>query len=159
MDNQVISFEYVLTGPDGAVIDASLKGKPLTFMTGKNQIIPGLESVLSGMNPQENKTVTLKATEAYGEYNPKLIYKVNIAKLPAQEIKVGDVFEIGKEGHFFPVAVSALNGEEVTLDGNHPLAGKDLIFAVKVVEKRPATSQEASHGHVHGGVGCCQCNE
>ena len=154
MSNQVITFDYVLTGKGGKVIDASAKGRPLIFITGIGQIIPGLESILLEMQPLEKKTVTIEAQNAYGTYNEQLIYKVDRAKLPNREIKIGDMFEVGQDGHFAPVTITAINGEEVVLDGNHPLAGEDLTFAVEIVGKRPATPEEMAHGHIHGGAGC-----
>jgi FKBP-type peptidyl-prolyl cis-trans isomerase SlyD len=154
MNNQVISFDYVLTAKGGKVIDASAKGKPLIFITGLGQIIPGLEVILLEMQPLDKKTVTIEARDAYGVYDESLIYKANRSQLPNPEIKVGDMFEVGQEGHFTPVTITAINGDEITLDGNHPLAGEDLTFAVEIVEKRPATAEELAHGHVHGAGGC-----
>jgi len=154
MSNLVISFEYVLTAKKGQVIDASAKGKPLVFISGLGQIIPGLEAVLLEMEPTQKKTVTIEAREAYGIYDEHLIYKVDRSKLPSPQITVGDMFEVGEGGHFTPVTITAINGDEITLDGNHPLAGEDLTFAVEIVEKRPATKEEMAHGHVHGAGGC-----
>jgi len=154
MSNQVISFDYVLTAKGGKVIDASTKGKPLIFISGMGQIIPGLENILVGMNASEKKTVTIEAKEAYGLRDDRLIYKVERSKLPTPEIKVGDMFEVGEGEHYSPVTITAINGEEITLDGNHPLAGEDLTFAVEIVDNRPATAEELAHGHIHGGAGC-----
>ena len=154
MSNQVIFFDYVLTAKAGQVIDASAKGKPLIFISGLGQIIPGLEAILLEMQPSDKRTVTIEAKEAYGLHDESLIYKVDRSKLPAAEVKVGDMFEVGQEGHFAPVTITAINGDEITLDGNHPLAGEDLTFAVEIVEKRPATADELTHGHVHGAGGC-----
>jgi FKBP-type peptidyl-prolyl cis-trans isomerase SlyD len=154
MSNQVVSFDYVLTAKAGQVIDASTKGKPLVFISGLGQIIPGLEAILLEMEPSQKKTVTIAAKEAYGVHDESLIYKVDRSKLPAQDIKVGDMFEVGQEGNFAPVTITAINGDEITLDGNHPLAGEVLTFAVEIVEKRPATAEELAHGHVHGAGGC-----
>jgi FKBP-type peptidyl-prolyl cis-trans isomerase SlyD len=154
MGNQVVSFDYVLTAKGGKVIDASAKGRPLVFITGLGQIIPGLETILLGMQPLEKKTVTIEAREAYGIYDASLIYKVDRSKLPAPQINVGDMFEVGQGGNFSPVTITAIKGNEITLDGNHPLAGEDLTFAVEIVEKRPATAEELAHGHVHGTGEC-----
>jgi FKBP-type peptidyl-prolyl cis-trans isomerase SlyD len=154
MSNQVISFDYVLTAKGGKVIDASTKGKPLIFISGLGQIIPGLETVLLEMEPTQKKTVTIEAKEAYGVHDARLIYKVDRSKLPAAEIKVGDMFEVGEGENFSPVTITAIENNEITLDGNHPLAGEDLTFAVEIVEKRAATADELAHGHVHGAGGC-----
>jgi len=154
MSNQVISFDYVLTAQGGKVIDASAKGKPLIFISGLGQIIPGLENILLGMQKTEKKTVTVAAKEAYGEHDERLIYIVDRAKLPSADIKVGDMFEVGQGERFSPVTITAINGDKVTMDGNHPLAGQDLTFAVEIVDKREATEEELAHGHIHGGAGC-----
>ena len=126
----------------------------LIFISGLGQIIPGLEIILLEIEPLDKKTVTIKAKDAYGDYDIKLIFKVDRSKLPAPEIKIGDMFEVGQEGNFAPVSITAINGDEITLDGNHPLAGEDLTFAVELVEKRQATAEEMAHGHVHGAGGC-----
>ncbi len=99
MNSQAISFNYVLTAKGGQVIDASAKGKPLIFISGMGQIIPGLEAILLEMQPLQKKTVTIEAKEAYGVYNERLIYRVDRSKLPAVEIKIGDMFEVGQEGN------------------------------------------------------------
>ncbi|MDE1919961.1 MAG: peptidylprolyl isomerase [Candidatus Omnitrophica bacterium] len=154
MESQVISFDYVLTAKAGEVVDASAKGKPLIFISGQGQIIPGLETILLAMQPLEKKTVTIAAKDAYGLYDAGLVYKVDRSRLPNREIKVGDMFEVGRAQDFSPVTITAINGDEITLDGNHPLAGQDLTFAVEIVAKRPATPEELAHGHVHGAGGC-----
>jgi len=154
MSNQVISFDYVLTAKGGQVIDASAKGKPLIFISGLGQIIPGLETILLEMETTQKKTVTIEAKDAYGVHDDRLIYKVERSKLPNAEVKIGDMFEVGEGENFAPVTITAINGDEITLDGNHPLAGEDLTFAVEIVQKRPATADELAHGHVHGAGGC-----
>lgn len=154
MAAEVIAFYYRLTDKSGKQIDASQEGHPLIFLTGAGQIIPGLESVLIEMDVAQKKTVTVPAKQAYGEYDDKLIYKVKKSQLPKTDIVVGDMFELGEGERYLPVGVTAIEGEDVTLNGNHPLAGKDLIFAVEIVKKRPATHEEITHGHPHGEGGC-----
>ena len=150
----VITFHYTLTDKNGKVLDQSQKERPLIFMSGSGQIIPGLESVLIAMDAGAKKTITVPAKDGYGEHNSTLIHKVSRKELPSQEIKVGDMFEVGQGEQFFPVAVTAIDGDQVTLDGNHPLADQDLTFAVEITAKRPATADEISHGHAHGAGGC-----
>ena len=154
MPQQVISFHYKLTDKDGKQLDASQAGHPLVFLCGAGQIIPGLESVLAAMNTGDKKTVTVPAKEAYGEYNSQLIYKVKSSQLPKAGVQIGDMFEVGNGEQYSPVSVVKVEGEDITLDGNHPLAGQDLTFAVEIAEKRPATPEELTHGHVHGAGGC-----
>ena len=154
MAQSVISFNYKLTDKSGKELDASQPGHPLVFMSGSGQIIPGLEKILIEMNPTDKKTITVPAQDAYGVYNNQLIYKVKLSQLPKPDVKVGDMFEAGSGEQYFPVSVVDIEGEDVTLDGNHPLAGQDLTFAVEIVEKREATQEEKTHGHVHGAGGC-----
>lgn len=151
---QVISFHYRLTDTQGAQLDASQEGHPLIFLTGAGQIIPGLEEVLVGMEKGAKKTVTVPAKEAYGEFDSKLIYKVKTAQLPKKDVQVGDMFEAGSGEHYTPVRVTVVEGDDVTLDANHPLAGQDLTFAVEIADTRPATPEEVVHGHPHGAGGC-----
>lgn len=154
MSKHVISFHYVLTDKNYQVIDQSQQGHPLIFLSDSGQIIPGLETVLLGLNPGDKHTVTVAAKDAYGVYHEQLVYKVNKAKLPTPDVKVGDMFEAGDGQGMMVVNVVEVNGDEVTLDANHPLAGQDLTFAVEMVEKRLATPEEVAHGHVHGAGGC-----
>src|SRR5580698_782719 len=105
MSNQVVSFDYVLTAKGGKVIDASAKGKPLVFISGLGQIIPGLETILLDMQPKQKKTVTIEAKEAYGIHDESLIYKVERSKLPKADINVGDMFEVGQGGQYAPVTI------------------------------------------------------
>jgi FKBP-type peptidyl-prolyl cis-trans isomerase SlyD len=154
VSKEVISFKYILTDKDAKVIDASTEGHPLIFMTESGQIIPGLEAILIQMTLNEKKKVSIPSKEAYGAYNQTLVYKVSRSKLPTAEINVGDVFEAGNGQQSFPVSVIHIENDEITLDGNHPLAGQDLNFEVEVVEKRAATVEEVAHGHAHGTGGC-----
>lgn len=154
LTKEVISFNYTLTDKDQKVIDASSDGHPLVFMTDSGQIIPGLETILIQMTTGEKKQVTIPAKEAYGAYNPSLVYKVHRSKLPSTQVKVGDVFEAGNGQGSFPVTVISIDKDDVALDGNHPLAGQDLTFAVEIVQKRLATVEEVAHGHAHGAGGC-----
>ncbi len=150
----MISFNYKLTDKDQKILDASTEGHPLIFMTESGQIIPGLESVLMQMVSKEKKTVTILAKEGYGIYNQTLVYKVSRSKLPTTKINIGDVFEAGNGQSSSPVSVIHIENDEITLDGNHPLAGQDLTFEVEIIEKRRATVDEVAHGHVHGTGGC-----
>ncbi len=154
MSQQVISFNYTLTDKSGKQLDVSEPGHPLIFISGSGQIIPGLENVLLGLKAGDTKTIVVPAKDAYGEHNPELIYKVKSSQLPKPDVQVGDMFEVGSAEQYFPVTVAAIEGEDITLDGNHPLSGQELTFAVEIVEKRPATTQELEHGHVHGAGGC-----
>ena len=150
MTHHVISFHYTLTDQSGKQLDSSRGVQPLTFLSGVGQIIPGLEKILVTLKNGERKSVTVPAAEAYGVFDQSRVYKAARNQMPSQEVKVGDVFATGEGATYQEVMVIDVTGEEVTLDGNHPLAGKDLTFDVEIINTRAASSEEAAHGHVHG---------
>lgn len=150
MANKVISFHYTLTNAAGQTLDSSAGSEPLTFLEGVGQIIPGLEAHLVAMKIGDRKTVTVPAKDAYGPKDPGNVVDVPLEKLPTRQVKVGDQFRAG-EGHQAPVVtVTKVTGTHATLDGNHPLAGEDLTFAIEVTGVRDATEDELAHGHAHG---------
>ncbi|HUK81692.1 MAG TPA: FKBP-type peptidyl-prolyl cis-trans isomerase [Verrucomicrobiae bacterium] len=153
MPNKVISFHYILTDSAGKTLDSSAGTEPLTFLEGVGQIIPGLESHLCTMKVGEKKNVTVKAKDAYGEKDAANIAEVPLDQMPTREIKVGDQFRAGRDSHAPVVTVTKVTETHVTLDGNHPLAGKDLTFDVEISEIRDATQEELAHGHAHGAGG------
>ena len=131
-----IKVEYTGTLDDGTVFDTSEGKKPLEFEVGSGQIIKGFDDAVTGMKKGEEKEIKLKPTEAYGDHNPQLIKKVPRDKLPAgKEPKVGMMLALGTpDGRKFPAKITEVTDKEVTLDLNHPLAGKTLIFKIKVIE-------------------------
>lgn len=150
MAHHVISFHYTLTDQSGKQLDSSRGVQPLTFLSGVGQIIPGLEKILVAMKSGERKSVTVPAAEAYGTFDQSRVYKTSRKQLPAQDVKVGDVFATGEGATYQEVIVIEVTAEEATLDGNHPLAGKDLTFDIEITNTRVASPEEAAHGHVHG---------
>lgn len=150
MAARVITFHYTLTDPDGNELDSSQGGQPMSFVEGVGQIIPGLESELGKLSPGDKQQITVAAKDAYGDRNEEHVIEVPVEKMPAREVKVGDRFQVGEEDHASVVTVTGVEGDTVTLDGNHPLAGVDLTFDVEVTAIREATADELAHGHVHG---------
>ena len=146
----VISFHYTLTNSSGKVLDSSQGQEPLSYIEGARQIIPGLERQLTGLKKGDKKRVAVPAAEAYGLRDDSKVLKVPREALPSKEVKVGDRFMGGKEPHAPMFVVTELGLTEVTLDGNHPLAGVDLTFDVELTGSREATMEEISHGHAHG---------
>lgn len=149
MSNQVITFHYKLTNVEGDVLDQSLGGEPLVFMSGIGHLIEGLEKELTQMSVGDKKVVNVAAAEAYGEREEQLVQQVERSQLP-EDLEVGMQFSVGEENSPLIVTVIDFNDEEVTLDGNHPLAGEALTFDVELIAKRDATADEVAHGHVHG---------
>ncbi|HEX4926128.1 MAG TPA: peptidylprolyl isomerase [Bdellovibrionales bacterium] len=150
MANRVLTFHYTLTDDQGQKIDSSQGRDPLSFLEGKGHIIPKLEAELAKMKVGDKKTVKVGHKDAYGEYNAELIRKVSLKDMPKKNVKVGDEFEVSAGNRRTVVVVTEVTKDEVTLDGNHPLAGKDLTFDVELTDERPATAEELSHGHAHG---------
>jgi len=125
----------------------------LTFLEGAGQIIPGLEPALLTLEPGRVEKVSVPAQEAYGPYDQSLVTQIARSQFPKSEIKEGDIFEVQKGGNVHLITVVEITDDKVTVDANHPLAGKDLTFFVEVTGRREATSEEIAHGHVHGDGG------
>ncbi|WP_421869212.1 peptidylprolyl isomerase [Motiliproteus sp.] len=153
-DNKVVSIHYTLTSPDGEVIDSSDGAEPLTYLQGHGNLISGLEKELVGKSQGDKLNVVVEPEEAYGNVVEEMIQTVpRDAFTGVDAIEVGMRFEASTAGGPVSVVVTAVDAETVTVDGNHPLAGQTLTFAVEVMEVREATEDELSHGHVHG-PGC-----
>ena len=146
---RVLSFNYTLKDNQGQVLDASTEG-PMAFLEGSGQIIPALEEQIKSMTAGEKKTVKLVAKDAYGEHEPKMQMKVPKAELSHLALEIGGFLQLQLQDQVKVVRVAEMNDQEVTLDGNHPLAGVDLEFDIEMVEARAATPEELTHGHAHG---------
>jgi FKBP-type peptidyl-prolyl cis-trans isomerase SlyD len=166
-ENCVVGIEYeVKEAGSSEVVDSNKGGDPLEFIMGKGHIIPGLESALVGMNKDEQGDILVKAVDAYGELNPEAVQKVPADQFEGIELKEGmSLYGQGEGGQTVQVVVKSFNDEEVEVDFNHPLAGKDLMFSVTVLTAREATAEEINSGVVgsakHGGGNCgsgCGCS-
>ncbi len=156
--DRVVSIDYTLRDTTGNLIDSSEGSEPLSYLHGNANIIPGLEKNLAGKKAGDSMTCVIEATDAYGERDDSLVFKVPKADFDGAEVEVGMQFEAHGEEGAQVVTVVSIEGEEVTIDANHPLAGEKLHFDVKITEVREATPEELEHGHVHGG-GCeCECD-
>jgi FKBP-type peptidyl-prolyl cis-trans isomerase SlyD len=150
---RVISFHYTLTDSSGEVIDTSRdQNVPFSFLEGSGQIIPGLEKALALLSVGDTRKVEVAAADAYGTVDEQLMVKVPREKLPnSAELQEGDQFQAtGPNGEVLLFRVIGIEGAEVALDGNHPLAGEDLTFDVEMMAVRDATAEEMAHGHAHG---------
>lgn len=150
VDRCVVSMHYTLTDPNGQILDSSAGREPLTYLHGAGNIVPGLEQALQGRKVGERFEVTVAAAQAYGDHDPEMVQVVpRSAFQGVAEVSVGMEFQAGGAGHGATVVVRKVEGDEVTIDANHPLAGMPLHFAIEVTEVRDATAQELAHGHVH----------
>lgn len=139
---RTITFHYILKDGTGRLIDTSRGGAPMPFTEGAGQIIEGLEEQLLQMAAGEKRTVVVPPERAYGARDAGLVQKVPRARLPVDDLKVGDQFQTGPDRAAPIVTVLAIEGDEVLLDANHPMAGQELHFEVEVVAVRAAAPEE-----------------
>ena len=149
----VVTLHYTLTGDDGAVIDKST-GEPLSYLHGHGNIIPGLEQALEGTEAGFQSRVTIEPDQGYGERREDMVIGVAREQFdPGMDLKPGlQVMANGPQGDVVFTVVE-IGDDEITLDGNHPLAGQRLHFDVEITDVRAATDEELTHGHVHGAGG------
>jgi FKBP-type peptidyl-prolyl cis-trans isomerase SlyD len=141
-DGSVVSLQYTLSGEDGKTIESNKGKDPLKYTHGSNQIVPGLEKNLAGMKMGEEKRVKVKPEDGYGPVDPKGFQEFPKEKIPSEGLKVGAVLMAkGPQGQQVPVRVHEIKEKTVVLDLNHPMAGKTLVFDVKVLDIQPAASQ------------------
>ena len=150
-DKMVVTIDYTLKDDNGNILDSSNDGN-FAYLHGSNNIIPGLENALTGKSAGDEVDVTVSPAEGYGERNDSMVQAVPRDMFDSeQEIEVGMQFHAqSPEGDMVVVTVTDVDKDDITVDGNHPLAGMNLNFGVKVVDVREATAEERDHGHVHG---------
>lgn len=131
-----VKVHYRGTLKDGSEFDSSHDRGPLTVTVGGGEVIPGFDQALEGMAPGDNKTVTVESGDAYGEHRPEMVQKIERARIPGEiELQVGGVLQAtAPDGQVVRLTVTEFDDETVTLDANHPLAGKDLTFDLQLVE-------------------------
>ena len=151
--NKVATLNYTLTDDEGNIIDQSTDGT-FSYLHGANNIIPGLENALEGKESGDEISVKIEPADAYGERNLENIQKVSRSMFPPDmEIKAGMRFNAQTStGQAVAVTVTAVEGDEIVVDGNHPLAGVALHFEVMLVEIREATDEELKVGQSLGPV-------
>ncbi len=150
-ENTVVTIDYELTDESGNVLDRS-KGGNFAYLHGAKNIIPGLENALSGKTTGDQISVAVSPEEGYGIRDESRLQAVHREMFPSDtDLEVGMQFHAeGPEGEVLLVTVASIEGDEVTVDGNHPLAGVNLNFQVSIVDVRDASEEEIDHGHVHG---------
>ncbi len=135
----MVAFDYTLTDESGTVIESSKGKEPMHYVHGKGEMIPGLEKELTGMGVGGEKKVTVKPEEGYGPVDPRAFQEVPKDKLPPEALKVGATLTArGPQGQAVPVRVHEIKESIVIMDFNHPLAGKTLLFDIKITEIKAA---------------------
>jgi FKBP-type peptidyl-prolyl cis-trans isomerase SlyD len=150
-DKKVVSIHYTLTNDKGEVLDSSSGKEPLSYLHGNKNIIIGLENALAGKDVGAKFNITVPPEEAYGIHNESLIQVIpkNVFQ-GIENIEAGMQFQAKSEQGVQIVTVTKVDGDKITVDGNHALAGETLTFDVEVTDIREATKEELQHGHVHG---------
>lgn len=149
--DKVVAIHYTVTNQTGDELDSSKGGEPLVFLFGHGSLIPGLEQALIGKASGETFKADIPAAEAYGERHDALTQAVPKTMFEGMDVAPGMRFRAaGPEGQEQSVIILEVTDTDVIVDGNHPLAGIDLIFDVEITLVRDATEEELAHGHVHG---------
>lgn len=150
--HKVATLHYtVVDVASGETIDTSEGGQPMTYLHGAQNIIPGLEQALEGKNVGDAFDVTIEPADAYGEYSEDRIQQVPVQAFEGvEQVEPGMAFTAQTEHGPVNLIVTEVNDGIVTVDANHPLAGKALAFSIKVEAVRDASEEELAHGHVHG---------
>jgi len=153
--NQVITINFILKDTDGNIIEATTTDNPFSFISGGQQILPKLEENILSMLIGSKRTVVLEPEEAYGVYDDSALQHVNRSEFPEDtDLQEGMSFVAdAPDGQQLPFVIKSVDGENITIDFNHPLAGQTLTFDVELLSLRDATLEELSHGHVHGAGG------
>jgi len=153
-DRCVASFNYTLTNDAGDVLDTSNGREPLAYLHGAGNIVPGLEKAMEGKSAGETFKVDVVPEEGYGERHDALVQVVpRDAFQGVDDIQPGMQFQAQSNQGVMSVTVTKVEDGQVTVDGNHPLAGETLHFDIEVTEVREATAEELEHGHAHGAGG------
>lgn len=150
-DKKVVSFHYTLFGEDGAQLESSREGRPMSYLHGANNIVPGLEKAMAGKAAGDTFEVTVEPADAYGERNPGNVQRISSKHFrDTRRLERGQLVSLQTREGPVQAVVLKVGRFNVDVDVNHPLAGKTLTFDVEITEVRDATSEEAAHGHVHG---------
>ena len=150
-DGMIVSTHYTLTDNDNTVLDSTDESEPMVYLHGAENLIPGLEDALAGKTVGDKFKVSIDAEDGYGEVLTELMQIVDISTFEGVDtVEPGMQFESESEdGEFELIVVKHVEGNEVTIDSNHPLAGLTLNFDVEVIDIREASSEEIEHEHVH----------
>ena len=149
-DNLIVTLDYKLIVEE-EMLESTEDGEPIEFIQGIGQVIPGLENAIYGMKVGDQKTVEIPPEEAYGEYDPESTQEAKKDEFSEEvPLDVGTFMDLeDDEGDMLSDQIVAAEEETVTLDFNHPLAGKTLTFEITLTDLRSPSEEELDHGHVH----------
>ena len=154
-ENKAVKLHYAVSDSEGTLIDSSYDHEALYIIQGTGYLIPGLETALEGKTTGDKFEVEVAADQAYGERHDGFVQTVPKEVFQGiDDIDVGTQLRAQTDEGEQTVIVIDVTDDEITVDGNHPLAGLDLHFDVEILEVRDATEEELAHGHIHGEGGC-----
>lgn len=147
----VVVFDYTLRNEEGEELESSRGADPTAYLHGANNIIPGLETAMTGKSAGDIFSATVAAEQAYGLHNPEKVQRVPVKHLLFKgKLRPGMVVQLNTSDGRIPVTVTKAGRHSADIDTNHPLAGQSLTFDIEIVDVRAATAEELSHGHAHG---------
>ena len=150
-NNTAVTIHYTLTNDVGEEIDTTKDGEPMVYLHGCGNIIAGLEKVLHNKNVGDKVKARIEPIDAYGEFNDDMIQVVSREMFDGiDKVEVGMQFHAAVNSGSGIITVIKVDGDDITIDGNHPMAGQALNFDVEIVAVRIATKDELAHGHIHG---------
>jgi FKBP-type peptidyl-prolyl cis-trans isomerase SlyD len=153
-DDTVVTFHYKLRDAEGSFTESSEGASPVVYLHGRSNIVPGLETEMTGKKSGDKFTATVTPAQGYGERNPEAVQRVPVKHLATRgPYTVGQMVAVNTNQGMRQARVAKVGHFNVDLDLNHPLAGKTLLFDIEVVEVRDATDEELAHGHAHGPEG------
>ena len=151
-DGKAVQIDYTLRNDAGEVLDSSEGRQPLAYLQGAGNIIPGLEAALEGKGAGDTLSVSIPPAQGYGEREDARTLTVGLSQFQdPKQAQLGAQFGTQTDQEAHMATVTAVVGDQVTLDLNHPLAGETLHFDVEVVDVKEASEEEQAHGHVHDG--------
>lgn len=146
-NRRIVSFHYTLRNPEGRILDTSMGGDPIVFLEQAGMIIDGLDEAVQAMSAGTKTTVEVPSAKGYGAHDPSQVQPVARDRIPVEgDLKIGDQFQTAPDAGAPVVTVVGVEGDQVLLDANHPMAGLDLSFEVEVLQERPATADEIAQG-------------
>ena len=147
----VVTFHYTLRDESGTELETSREGEPTAYLHGANNIIPGLESAMTGRGSGDTFSATVSPEEGYGLREPDKVQRVPIKHLAFKgKLRPGTTVQLNTRDGMKAVTVIKAGRHTADIDTNHPMAGQTLVFDIEIMESRSATAEELSHGHVHG---------
>lgn len=155
-NNKVVTIDFTLKNSEGVLLETTEGSEPFDYLQGAMEILPALEAQMEGKKIGDTCTITLSPDEAYGDRNEELVDQVSLAEFGPEGVSVGEELQIPLDDDVVLVTITNIEGDIVTADMNHPLAGMTLVFDIEVKAIREATAEELEHGHAHSAEGCCE---